>query len=101
MLVYNVTTKIDWSIAEEWVRWMQDVHIPEVIGTGCFERHLFVKLLEVDEEEGPTYAVQYFAKNRDGYDRYIKQHAPSFREAIMETWGSRFIAFRSLMEVVD
>eukprot|EP01035_Chromulina_nebulosa_P051609 gene51609-70282_t len=60
-IIYNITTKVDWLVHDAWLRWMLDVHIPEVLGTGCFEKHLLVRILETDETEGPTYAVQYQA----------------------------------------
>lgn len=101
MLIYNVTTKVDWSIADEWLSWMQSIHIPEVIGTGCFEKHQLVRLLEVDDEEGPTYAAQYFATSKELYNDYIKRYAPDFRKEINNKWGDKFISFRTLMELVD
>lgn len=101
MLIYNVTTKVDWSIADEWLQWMQAVHIPEVIGTGCFEKHQLVRLLEVDEEEGPTYAAQYFAVSKAKYEYYINHYAPAFGKQITGKWGDKYIAFRSVMEVVE
>lgn len=101
MIVYNVTTKVDWSIAEEWLRWMQDVHIPEMIATGCFSKCQLMRLMEVDEEEGPTYAAQYYADNQQAVDEYLQQHAHTLRQRTLNTWGDKFIAFRSLMQVVN
>ncbi len=100
MLIYNVTTKIDWSIAAEWLKWMQEVHIPGVMGSGCFDKHQLMRLLEVDEEEGPTYATQYYAPSRFWYDEYINKHASHFRDEVANKWGNKFIAFRTLMELV-
>jgi hypothetical protein len=101
MFIYNVTTKIDWSIQEAWLRWMQDIHIPEVLGTGCFEKHQLVRLLDTDEAEGPTYAIQYYAVSRAQYRRYMELYAPAQRQAGIEKWGNRMISFHSLMEVVN
>ena len=36
MIIYNITIKVDWSIAEEWLKWMQEKHLPEILATGCF-----------------------------------------------------------------
>lgn len=101
MLLYNVTTKVDWTIADDWVKWMLDFHIPEVLGTGCFEKHQFVKLLDIDETEGPTYAVQYFAATQQDYDNYIQLYANRFRSEVIVKWGQNFIAFRTLMQVIN
>ena len=101
MIVYNVTMKVDWSIAEDWLQWMQDVYIPEIIGTGYFEKHQFVRLLDVDETEGPTYAVQYYSVSVDRYNNYIKKYAPTFSRQLSNQWGDKCLAFSTLMQVVN
>jgi hypothetical protein len=101
MLIYNVTIKIEWEISTDWVEWMKTVHIPEVMDSGCFVKHHFVRILQIDETEGPTYAVQYFADQLVKYDHYIKEFAPILREKTFEKWGAKFIAFRSLMEIIE
>jgi hypothetical protein len=100
MIIYNVTVKVDSSIANEWLKWMQEIHIPEVIATGYFHNYKILQLLEIDESEGPTYAIQYEAKNLDDYNKYIAECATLLRQKTFDTWGSRFIAFRTLMQVV-
>ena len=101
MIIYNVTWKVDWSIHDEWVAWMRDYHIPKVLATGCFVKNNFSRLLEVEEDDGPTYSLQYYADTRADYQRYIDVYAPAFREENVQKWGDRFIAFRSLMELVQ
>ena len=101
MLVYNVTSKVNWDIAPEWVYWMKHVHIPQVMNTDCFISSQFVRILEIDDNEGPTYAIQYFAENEVAYNRYLAEYAPVLRQETIDKWGSNFIAFRSLMEVVE
>lgn len=100
MIVYNVTIKVDASIQQSWLNWLQDIHIPEVIATGCFTKATILQLLEVDDSEGPTYAIQYFAESKALYNRYIENFAPDMRQRSFDKWGNRFIAFRSVMQVV-
>lgn len=100
MIVYNVTIKVDASIQQPWLNWLQDIHIPEVIATGCFTKATILQLLEVDDSEGPTYAIQYFAQSKALYNRYIENFAPDMRQRSFDKWGNRFIAFRSVMQVV-
>jgi hypothetical protein len=101
MIIYNITIKIEWSIAENWLDWMRSAHIPEVIETGCFDRHQLVRLLQVDETEGPTYAVQYYATTLSKYDAYLQHHAPALQKKISDKWGEKYIDYRTLMQVVD
>ncbi len=98
MFLYNVTTQVDGAIAEQWLQWMKEEHIPEVVATGCFTSARVWKLVEVDETEGPTFAVQYLAGSKADYNRYITIHAQALRQKSYQKWGDRFIAFRSVMQ---
>lgn len=100
MVIYNVTVKVQTAIHQQWLEWLKDIHIPEIIATGCFEKATISRLLEVDESDGPTFTVQYFAAEKQDYDRYIDSHAISMRDKAMKEWGNQFIAFRTIMEVV-
>ncbi|MFY8045434.1 MAG: DUF4286 family protein, partial [Chitinophagaceae bacterium] len=43
MFIYNVTVKIDPSIEADWIQWMKEEHIPEVLATGKFFESRFVR----------------------------------------------------------
>jgi hypothetical protein len=101
MIVYNVTIKIDEAVSEEWLQWLVQEHIPDVMATQCFTEYKLLRLLDVDDSQGPTYTVQYFAANEKDYDRYINEFAAALRNKTLEKWGDQFVAFRSLMSVVQ
>ena len=101
MYIYNVTIQLAWDIHDNWVQWMKEKHIPQVMQTGCFTEYRFTRVLETDEQEGPTYATQYVAASKEDYDRYIEHHAALLRKDALDTWGNQFVGFRSLMKVVN
>jgi hypothetical protein len=101
MFIYNITTKVTWPIHEAWVKWMKEIHIPDIMSSSCFTGNRFMRLLETDEEEGPTYAIQFFAEDKAQYERYIELFAPALRSSSLEKWANDSISFRSLMEVVN
>ncbi len=101
MIVYNITIKIDEHIEEAWIKWQADEHIPEIMSSGCFTHHHFYKLLEPAEPGETTYVIQYFAESIQHYQRYLQDHAPALRAKALDRWGDQFIAFRSVMELVN
>ncbi len=101
MIIYNVTIKVESSIAQQWKQWLLEVHIPEVMNTNCFVDHKVLRLLNVDESEGPTYVVQYVAETENDYNRYIDQFAEELRNKSKQKWQDKFIAFRTVMEDVQ
>lgn len=100
MLIYNITTKVEHAIANSWVQWMKTDHLPAIMQTGKFVRFNFSKLIDVDETDGLTYSVQFFANIKKDYDQYIQQHSAQLKKEAIDKWGAKFISFRSLMEEV-
>ncbi|HYD91545.1 MAG TPA: DUF4286 family protein [Flavobacterium sp.] len=100
MILYNVTVKIDNDFRDEWLDWMKNVHIPEVMGTGLFVEYKICRLLELDDSDGYTYAIQYFALNMSDYNRYRNEYGPSLQQKHTEKFRDKFVAFRTIMEVL-
>lgn len=101
MIIYNVTIKVATPITDAWLKWQQEEHIPEMIGTGCFTHAVITRLLEIDDSEGPTFAVQFHAESKALYNRYIDKFAGEMRQKSFAKWGNQFIAFRSVMQIVN
>ncbi|MFN5334000.1 MAG: DUF4286 family protein [Bacteroidota bacterium] len=100
MILYNVTIQVDPSIQDDWLIWMKEEHIPDVMSTGCFTEFRFWRLVDLEESSGPTFAAQYIAGSNENYSMYIERFAPEMRKRGYEKWGDRFIAFRTVMEQV-
>ncbi|MFA6260681.1 MAG: DUF4286 family protein [Bacteroidia bacterium] len=101
MIIYNVTINIEDEIHDEWLLWMKETHIPEVMRTGMFVDHSFSRLLSRQEDEtGITYVIQYLANDMAHYEKYIQEFAPALQNETIKKFGNKFIAFRTLMERV-
>jgi len=101
MIIYNVTIKVAAPIEEAWLQWLKAEHIPDVLATGCFTHAVVTRLLEIDDSEGPTFAVQYHAESKALYNKYIDKFAGIMRQKSFDKWGNQFIAFRSVMQIVN
>ena len=101
MILYNVTVNVEQSIEKEWLQWMRNEHILDVINTGLFQTAKIFQLLNVEQSEGTnTYAIQYFAESKEDYEIYERDHADALRQEHLEKFGNRTVAFRTLMEEV-
>lgn len=99
MILYNVTINIDADIHDEWLKWMKEVHIPDVLATGMFEEGKVARIL-AEEEGGRAYSIQYLAKTMDDYNRYQSEFAPKLQAEHQERYGGKFAAFRTLLHIV-
>lgn len=101
MIVYNVTVSIDDPVKAEWLEWMKQIHIPDVMKTGLFVDYKILRLLQPKPDDGDTFAIQYFAENMENYEKYLDEHAPRLQEIHTKKYQGKFHAFRSILETVD
>ena len=101
MYIYNVTVNIDSTAHDQWLKWMKEIHIPEVLATGKFSKAKMSLVMIKEEMGGTTYSIQYTAKNIEALHQYYKEDATKLREAAMKLFKDKFVAFRTELKVVD
>jgi hypothetical protein len=101
MIIYNVTINIDHAVHDEWLKWMKNIHIPEVMKTGIFLENRMLKVLGDEDSGGVTYSVQYTCRSLDDFKNYENQFANEIRKKHLDKYQDKFVAFRTLLEVVD
>lgn len=100
MVVYNVTISIDQNISVEWLHWMRETHIPDIMKTGHF-RDSKICRVHGEEEGGLTFAVMYTAKSQEDFDEYQEKHAPQLQLEHTKRFKGQFAAFRTLLSVLQ
>ena len=101
MIVYSVTVSIDKEIHEEWMNWMKESHIPDVMATGIFKEYKMLRIISGNpEDNGPSYNIQYTCESMADLHQYQVQHAPRLQQEHKDKYEGKFAAFRTLLEVV-
>ena len=100
MIVYNVTVSIDENVGDEWLQWMRETHIPDVMATGHFKESRLCRV-HGEEEGGVTYAITYVAFSEDALNQYQDEHAPQLQAEHNEKFAGKYAAFRTLLSVID
>lgn len=100
MILYNVTVSIDPAVENEWLQWMRETHIPDVLRTNCFIESR-ISRVHGEEQGGCTYAISYVAPTREKYDEYLANHAEGLQKEHSQKYDGRFAAFRTLLSIVE
>lgn len=100
MILYNVTVAVDKQIEQEWLVWMKNVHIPEVMDTNQFESFKFFKVMNTEDPQSNSYSVQYFAESMNNIQMYMAAFAPELQQKALLKWPNQIAAFRTLLEAV-
>lgn len=101
MYIYNVTTNIDESAHNEWLQWIQETHIPDVLATGKFLNAKMCKVLVEEDMGGITYSIQYTTTDKETLERYYAEDASRLREDVAKRFAGKFVAFRTELEIIS
>ncbi|KAB7528991.1 DUF4286 family protein [Flagellimonas olearia] len=101
MIIYNVTINIDESVHDEWLSWMQDKHLPDMLATGKFTHAKMVKVLVEEDMGGVTYSIQYTTKDKQTLESYYREDADRLRADAQKLFPNKFVAFRTELEVIS
>ena len=99
MILYNVTVSIDYDVHQNWLKWMKEVHIPNVLATGLFIENKIAKI-HAEEEGGVSYSIQYLLKSWDNYHNYIDNFSLELQKEYHTKFGNKSVAFRTILEIV-
>lgn len=99
MIIYSVTITVQANIESEWVDWMNKIHIPNVLRTGCFMECRIYKVLESEGDE-PSYVMQYQGQSVEEYQRYRNNFAPALQKEHSDRFAGKFRGSRQLLEEV-
>lgn len=100
-IIYNVTLNVEQDVVADWLQWMKQSHIPDVMRTGMFTSYRILKLIGDEQSGGITYAVQYTCVNMQAYEQYRDVFAPALQAEVRERYKDKFVAFRTLLEVIE
>lgn len=101
MIIYNVTINIHESVHDQWMQWMQEKHIKDVLATGKFTSARMVKVLVEEEMGGITYSIQYTTDSKETLQKYYEEDAPRLREEGLKLFADKMLAFRTELELIS
>lgn len=101
MYIYNITINIDETVHDEWLQWMHETHIPDMLATGKFNNARMLKVLVEEEMGGITYSVQYITDSKATLQKYYDEDASRMRQESQKHFADRFVAFRTELEIIS
>ncbi|MCF6166927.1 DUF4286 family protein [Lutibacter sp.] len=101
MYIYNVTTNIDESIKNEWLKWMKEKHIPNMLATGKFSHAKMSQVMIQEEMGGVTFSVQYTTDSLETLQKYYKENASQLRNETIALFNNKIVSFRTELKVIS
>lgn len=100
MFIYNVTTHVEPTIEKDWLLWMKEEHLQQMLDTGHFTSARLFRVITQEDVGGISYAAQYHCKERSDFSNYLKLDAEQLRQNAQLRFGSKILSFRTELEEI-
>lgn len=104
MVIFKVEVTIKKTREEEWIKWMTEKHIPDVLNTGHFFDYSFRKLLKngkVIEQDKSIFEIEYLCRNDEALDAYENNDAPRLRSEHARLYENDVNVYRTRSTYLD
>tara|TARA_B100000902_G_C27232963_1_gene875884 strand:+ start:969 stop:1277 length:309 start_codon:yes stop_codon:yes gene_type:complete len=99
MIIYSIEICITDDIADKWLNWMLDKHIPDLLNTKLFIKYEFYKNIKSDKKN--LYNIQYYMEDVNKYIEYKKTFAKKFQTEHAEKFKDKFSSQRNLYKEIN
>jgi len=100
MLLYNITYNIDKNEEQDFLEWMKNVHIQEVMITGFPKSYKVLKLLTEIDNGGVTYSIQYNFDSQNGFEVFENDYLDDLHAKVDSRYRGKYVHFASLLEEI-
>ncbi len=99
MLLFNVTVIVEEASATEWLEWMKEIHLPQLMQAETFVSHRILRIVD-SPNEGVSYCVQFIAEDEAKHQSFLDLHEQQFTAEIYAKYPNKLVIFSTLMEFV-
>jgi hypothetical protein len=101
MIIYIITTTVKNELEQEWLQWVREKRIPEILNTGYFISHQMYKVkLPTNLEGEVTYIVQYECESMDKYTAYAENDYQRLQAEYPARFIGKVTTARTVMESI-
>ena len=100
MIIYSITTAMDASIEEKWVKFMQETQIPSIMNTGLFLDFRFVRIIP-SQGVDLSYNLQLRCKGYAELNRFRSENELKMESLIKQKFEGKYATFQSVLDQVS
>jgi len=102
MGVYIVTIHIKRQVEDEWLTWMKEEHIKDIMSAGFFSGYEIFKVIIPDTiSDEAIYQFHYRFNELEDYYNYAEKAAPELQRKHAEKFLGKFKASRAILKKID
>lgn len=100
MLVYNTTFQVDDDVHDNFLIWIKECYIPEVLKHGTLSAPRICRILS-HRDEGSSYSLQWEVENSTLLHRWHLEQGARLNDELLKIFKDKVVGFPTLMEIVE
>lgn len=97
MIIYSVTYAIEDRIESEWITFMKEHHLPQLMNSGHFEDYTFSKI-RAQEKTDTAFNLQLKFLNEARLKTYLSDFQRELEQAMHAKYQGRYASFSTILE---
>ena len=99
MIIYKVIIHIEKEIEKDWLSWMKQEHIPEIMSLNIFMKSKIFQVLNPKKRDLKSYCIEYHCTSINDYNKYKKNYAKVIQKKHSEKYKGLFNAERLIISL--
>lgn len=100
MLIFNITFLVADKVADKWLQWINETHIPNMISSGYFTEPRLAKVLSDHGQEGTSYAVQFYIEDILVLETWKQKFNAEMERDCAMIFGEDVLLFTTVLEII-
>jgi len=100
MLIYNITFLVADKVSDQWVQWVNNSHIPEMVASGYFTEPRLAKVLSDHGQGGTSYSVQYHVADMQELGAWHRKFGSAMERNCASLFGEDVLLFTTVLELI-
>jgi len=101
MFLFNVTTHLEAEQEDEWLQWMQEVHIPTLLKGDYFTAATLTKIMVEEPMGGVTYSVQYSTDHKAVINGLYDRQTVALEAQMLKKFGAEVLVFKTPLKIIS
>lgn len=101
MIIYNTTYHVDDKIHAEYLSFVREVFIPQIVGTGILKEARLSRIVDDRNEPGASYSLQFRVENVETLTNWLNEHGEKLNDELFSQFGHGLAGFVTLLEEID
>jgi len=100
MLIYNITFLVAENASDQWLKWVHEIHIPEMVSSGYFTEPRLTKVLSDHGLKDTSYAVQYHIEDMKLMEAWERKFKANLERDCAMVFGEHVLLFTTVLELI-